>query len=153
MDLKKRAIICDLDGTLYDAKKRQEKYLLGDKKDFGGFHKDALNDPPHEWCAQLLQAMKSVGYFTVFTSGRDDSEEHTTHWWIKRHLNWKPDDYLLIMRPTGDYTADDEMKAAWYLNKLQHEYEILFAVDDRKRVVDMWRRLGITCLHCAEGNF
>jgi hypothetical protein len=30
---------------------------------------------------------------------------------------------------------------------------ILYAVDDRQRVVDMWRSNGITCLQVAEGNF
>jgi hypothetical protein len=31
--------------------------------------------------------------------------------------------------------------------------DILFAVDDRQQVVDMWRRNGITCLQCDEGQF
>jgi hypothetical protein len=30
---------------------------------------------------------------------------------------------------------------------------ILFTVDDRQKVVDMWRANGLTCLQVAEGNF
>lgn len=26
-------------------------------------------------------------------------------------------------------------------------------IDDRKRVVDMWRKRGFVCLQCAEGHF
>lgn len=33
------------------------------------------------------------------------------------------------------------------------QYRPLFFIDDRKRVVDMWRRRGLTCLHCANGDF
>lgn len=150
---KQRAIICDLDGTLYDARKRQADHLMGDKKDFDAFHKAAKDDPPHEWCLQILQAMKAFGFVTIFTSGRDDSEESDTHWWIKRHLNWGNHEYELHMRPKGDYTPDDVMKQKWLEERINPIFDILFAIDDRKRVADMWRRMGITCLHCAEGNF
>ncbi len=35
----------------------------------------------------------------------------------------------------------------------QEGKEILFAVDDRQQVVDMWRENGITCLQCDIGDF
>jgi hypothetical protein len=57
------------------------------------------------------------------------------------------------MRPAGDYTADDVMKEGWLACRILPHYRVLFALDDRKRVADMWRRNGITCLHCDEGNF
>ena len=57
------------------------------------------------------------------------------------------------MRPEGDYRPDYQVKQEM-LNSLKAEgFEVLFTVDDRKQVVDMWRRNGITCLQCAEGNF
>ena len=30
---------------------------------------------------------------------------------------------------------------------------VLFVVEDRSRVVDMWRAEGLTCLQCAPGDF
>ncbi|WP_202926579.1 hypothetical protein [Piscirickettsia salmonis] len=36
---------------------------------------------------------------------------------------------------------------------LSNNKHILFVIDDRRQVVDMWRRRGIVCLQCAEGNF
>lgn len=45
------------------------------------------------------------------------------------------------------------MKKAWYHELIEPFFDVLFAVDDRKRVADMWRSVGLTCLHCDEGNF
>jgi DNA transposition AAA+ family ATPase len=32
-------------------------------------------------------------------------------------------------------------------------YNVRFAIDDRDRVVDAWRDLGLVCLQCAPGDF
>jgi hypothetical protein len=37
--------------------------------------------------------------------------------------------------------------------ELLTRFNILFAIDDRQQVVDMWRRRGITALQCAKGDF
>lgn len=37
--------------------------------------------------------------------------------------------------------------------EVKGKYDVLFCVDDRKQVTDMWRRNGLICLQCAEGNF
>lgn len=153
VSMRTKAIICDLDGTLYNSKERQDLYLRNGKKNFDEFHQAAHKDKPHFWCAELIQSMRAAGYRTVFTSGRDDCHEESTRVWIKRHLNWGDADYDLIMRKTYDWTADDEMKKDWYEKLIEPHYEILFAIDDRKRVVDMWRSLGLTCLHCDVGDF
>ena len=149
----KPAIICDLDGTLYDSRTRQKTHLLSGKKDFDAFHKAAKDDEPHLWCAQLLKAMRFFEYSIIFTSGRDDTYRDETIQWLKRHLNLGSGDYILYMRKAGDYTPDDVMKKDWYQNLIKTEYNVLFCIDDRKRVVDMWREVGLTCLHCDEGNF
>lgn len=151
--MKPQAVICDLDGTLYNAEERQKVHLLSGKKDFDGFHKAAKDDVPHLWCAHLIQAMKNHGFKILFTSGRDELYRAETENWLKKHLNWSLENYKLWMRPNGDYTADDTMKLNWYEKEIFPMYDVLFAIDDRKRVVDMWRKAGLTCLHCADGNF
>jgi hypothetical protein len=149
----KDAIIVDLDGTLYDARERQKKHLLGEKKDFDAFHRDAEHDKPHYWCQALIWAMHHAGHFTVFTSGRDDTYRPETQRWLLGRLGFGTRQYELHMRPAGDYTADDTMKERWLKDLILPKYHVVFAIDDRKRVADMWRRNGITCLHCDEGNF
>lgn len=152
--MKAKAIIVDLDGTLYDARDRQQKYLLSGKKDFDAFHRAAFFDEPHQWCRELIKAMKLRGFNVIFTSGRDDTFRYQTEMWLLKQIGLEPDiDYLLFMRPAGDFTADDVMKRGWYEATIKDTFEVLFCVDDRKRVTDMWRSLGLTCLHCAEGNF
>ena len=32
-------------------------------------------------------------------------------------------------------------------------YNVKFVLDDRNRVVEMWRSLGLTCLQVADGDF
>jgi len=57
----------------------------------------------------------------------------------------------LRMRATGDFTPDEEMKRQWIEEyKLEH---ILCVFDDRKKVVDMWRSLGLTRFPVAPGDF
>ncbi len=63
----------------------------------------------------------------------------------------------LHMREDGDFRKDSIIKEE-ILNKYLKDNnlkvdDIAFVVDDRKKVVDMWRRRGITCLQCAEGHF
>ena len=57
------------------------------------------------------------------------------------------------MRGDKDNRPDSEIKQD-ILKQLQKEgKEILFVVDDRQSVVDMWRANGITCLQCKKGNY
>ena len=70
---------------------------------------------------------------------------------IERHI-----DTFLMMRPDERrHDPDSEIKQDMLneILKTVDKRNILFAVDDRKRVVDMWRANGITCLQVAEGNF
>ena len=36
---------------------------------------------------------------------------------------------------------------------IKDKYRVLFVLDDRNQVVDMWRDIGLTCLQVADGNF
>ena len=55
---------------------------------------------------------------------------------------------------TDRYTNDAVLKERWldeYI--LKHDLDVKMVFDDRKQVVDMWRKRGLTCLQVAEGNF
>ena len=57
------------------------------------------------------------------------------------------------MRGDKDSRPDSEVKQD-ILKQLKDEgKEILFVVDDRQSVVDMWRTSGITCLQCKKGDY
>lgn len=57
----------------------------------------------------------------------------------------------LFMRASQDYRADDIIKQE-ILDLLPKE-RIKYVLDDRERVVQMWRRNGLTCLQVADGEF
>lgn len=48
---------------------------------------------------------------------------------------------------------DDIVKEEILLTKLVPDFNVVAFIDDRKRVVDMWRRNGFTVFQVAEGNF
>jgi len=57
----------------------------------------------------------------------------------------------LRMRAAGDFTADEELKRQWIQEyKLE---DIICVFDDRTKVVNMWRDLGLTCFQVAPGDF
>jgi hypothetical protein len=87
-----------------------------------------------------------------------------TRSWITEHLfpndgshYWTDPEHPLYvplkMRPKDNTTPDAELKEQWLDAALTEGQTIEFVVDDRKRVVDMWRRRGIFCLQCAEGDY
>ena len=56
------------------------------------------------------------------------------------------------MRPSDDNRYDDEVK----LDLFERNYEkkdVWFVLEDRQICVDMWRKLGLTCLQPAPGEF
>lgn len=145
--MKPKAIIVDLDGTLCNTDHRQ--HLVQAKK-WNEFYDALVNDPLHEWCAGLIAAMREQGVHALLVSGRPDSHWEQTAQWLSSNMpQWDG----LFMRKTGDYRKDCIVKEEIYRKDIEPRFEVLFCVDDRKQVVDMWRSIGLTCLQCAEGNF
>ena len=50
---------------------------------------------------------------------------------------------------------DDELKQHWLDTLFPDDKKngILCVFDDRQKVVDMWRRNGVTCFQVDDGNF
>lgn len=145
-----KAIIVDLDGTLSDPEHRRHLVAGPGKKDWDRFTSEAKNDPPMRHVIDVVQAMAHDGYYVLIVSGRDNRVREDTITWLAKHgVPWDE----LTMRPDGDYTEDSKLKEQWLKEKILPRYEILFALDDRSRVVEMWRRNGIPCFQVAPGDF
>jgi len=56
------------------------------------------------------------------------------------------------MRKDGDQRKDNVIKQE-ILKHIKEKYEISFAFDDRKSVVDMWRENGVFCFQCQDHNY
>lgn len=148
---KQKAIICDLDGTLCNTDHRQH-FMAGPKKDWKGFFGAMAADPIHAWCKELLNAMGGSGYQVIFVTGRPEIYRIPTVDWLVAHKIY-PYMFRLFMRDDGGQKPDHEVKERIYRDQIEPQWDVRFVVDDRKSVVEMWRRIGLTCLQCAPGEF
>lgn len=149
--MKQLAIICDLDGTLCNVDHRRH-FLDETPPDWKSFNESCVTDKMNRWCAILLQRMRG-GFYPcqiLLVSGRDEEYRPHTEEWLEQFDIWHNG---LFMRKVGDDRPDEVIKEEIYRTHIQPHYDVLFVVDDRKKVVDMWRRIGLVCLQCAEGNF
>lgn len=147
-----QVIVCDLDGTLANVEHRRH-FVREGKKDWKSFFDNMVNDTVNRWCEAILDAMSGKGrYRAVYATGRPkDYFEHTFQWLVKNSLTY--DGYHLFMRRKSDSRRDDIVKEIILEFEIKTRYNILFCLDDRKQVVDMWRKHGYTVLQCDEGNF
>jgi FMN phosphatase YigB (HAD superfamily) len=146
--MKPKAIICDLDGTLADIRVRL-KHLEGKKKDWKSFNKSIETDDLHEWCRQILIRFRS-DHKIIIVSGRTDELKKETKAWLEKFD--VPFDYI-FMRKAKDFRPDNLIKLEIYENQIRDKFSVLFVLDDRQKVVDMWRAEGLVVLQCAPGDF
>jgi FMN phosphatase YigB (HAD superfamily) len=146
--LKSKAIICDLDGTLANINHRLHHSKGGD---WDEFHEAGKDDPINEWCKELVSLFHDAGYYVLIVSARPSEQREPTIKWIEEHLGWKPgDNYSLFLKDEGDGRKDFEVKKTIWERDLKDNYNVLFAVDDRNRIADLWRSLGLKCLLCDD---
>jgi phosphoglycolate phosphatase-like HAD superfamily hydrolase len=146
----KPAILFDIDGTLANVDHRRE-FVTSGKSDWESFNAGMGNDTPNYPIVSLYKTLwESENYDLILVSGRQEEfRELTERWLVGNEIPFS----RLLMRPFKDYRPDEIIKEE-ILNQLRSEgHEVLFVVDDRKRVVDMWRQKGITCLQCDVGDF
>ncbi|MFC6982541.1 hypothetical protein [Streptomyces cirratus] len=132
--------MCDIDGTLA---------LTGDRGpyDFTRCGLDLLNEPVRH----ALDAFRRAdGDTIVLLSGRSEEHRPQTEAWLERHR--VPYDELW-MRAAGDQRRDDVVKAELFDAHVRHRYAVRVSLDDRDRVVAVWRRMGLPTWQVNYGDF
>lgn len=133
------AWIFDVDGTLALMNGRGPY-------DTGRYHEDL----PCEPVVALANALHAWGHAVVVMSGRDEEFRPQTEEWLTEHgVPWE----ALHMRPRGDRRNDRVVKAELFWEHVAPRWHVLGSVDDRDRVVEGWRAMGLTCLQAAPGDF
>ena len=143
-------ILFDIDGTLADINQRRE-FLKSSPPNWRAFNENMGEDKPNAPIVKLYRTFwETQCYEILLVSGRSETHRKLTEQW----LAWNEIPFSqILMRQDKDYRADYIVKEE-ILHKLQQKGKnILFVVDDRNQVVDMWRRNGITCLQCDYGDF
>lgn len=151
-DPNKKAVIFDVDGTLADSSPRVH-YVTpkeGEKKNHKAFLSEVGNDLPRQTVVDWANACYEAGYIVLIVSGRALSiAGNATEAWLHRNgVKF----HHLYMRPAEDF-RDDTLVKEDILNSLLtwlDKSQILFAVDDRKRICDMWRAHGIKVYNVSE---
>jgi len=134
-------IIVDIDGTLA---------INDGHRQFYEWDKVGL-DKPNKPVVNLVRYCDDLTTRIIVFSGRDGSCIDLSREWLI--ANEIPFD-ALYQRASGDSRKDNIVKRELYDAHVLGVYNVLFVLDDRNQVVDMWRNeLGLTCLQVAEGNF
>jgi predicted kinase len=133
------ARIFDIDGTLALTDGRRSPYNTELCEG------DSVNEPVRE----LLNSIRQPRCI-ILCSGREDRfRPHTERWLRANEIEYNH----LFMRATGDTRRDDIVKKEIYENNIRGKFWIAWVVDDRNRVVQAWRSLGLTVFQCADGDF
>ncbi|WP_406307162.1 AAA family ATPase [Streptomyces sp. NBC_00885] len=134
------AVMCDIDGTLA---------IRGDRfpYDFTRCDEDLLNVSVRGALCSFRRADSDV---IVLLSGRGEEHRERTEAWLRRHE--VPYDELW-MRAVGDGRRDDVVKAELFDRHVRHRFAVRVSLDDRDRVVAVWRRMGLPTWQVNYGNF
>jgi predicted kinase len=147
---KPKAVVFDLDGTLFKMNGR------------GPFDEHLVKtDTFVVEVGEMCDAAAMNDNVILFLSGRTDGCREDTEWALRENFTWM--DYgfggvqdcpwHLFMRATGDSRPDDIMKNELFEKHIAPFYHVLYVVDDRNKVVKMWREKGLVCAQVAEGDF
>ena len=169
--MSKKTVIFDLDGTLANIDVRRDKSMKPNGKlDWDIFAApDSIKnwDKPNDPVVKMAKLFHQDGYKIVIFSGRNDRSYEATIDWL---IWWDVPFDLLVMRPDkfkdkswpiadgNPATPEmrfmpDEILKKKMLDIFVDKDDVFMTVDDRQKVVDMWRAEGLTCFQVAPGDF
>lgn len=133
------AVLCDIDGTL-------ALNVSRGPYDFERCGEDQLNKP----VAYAIALHRAAGDRIVLLSGRgEEHRKQTAAWLVKRGVTFDE----LWMRPAGDARRDDVVKLELFDAHVRNRFAVRVSLDDRDRVVALWRRLGLATFQVNYGDF
>ena len=167
----KKTIIFDLDGTLANIDSRRDISMKPNGKldwdIFAAPNSILALDKPNAPVIKMAQMFKADGFKIVIFSGRNDRGFDATVQWLN---DFKVPFDLLVMRPDkfkdkswpiadgNPATPDmrfmpDEILKKKMLDAFVDIDDVFLVVDDRDKVVKMWRDLGLNTFQVAPGDF
>lgn len=133
------AILVDIDGT------------LARMTDRGPFDwKRVGEDQPVQTIIDYVRMHYAAGRTVIVMSGRLDVCRTETEEWLEEHLQIP---FVGPFMRDRTEAPDDQIKLELFNKHIRDNYTIHSVLDDRDRVVKMWRELGLTCLQVAPGDF
>lgn len=140
-------MLFDLDGTLINISPIQ--HLLGDWEEF---HRESFRCYANEPMVDFAKLCQKMGLTILIVTGKPSGFiNHVEGWLSTRGI--LPE--AILMRGPLNSMSDAELKPHLVEAMLGEGWRdrILFAVEDRDKMVNAWRAEGIMCLQCAESLY
>ena len=151
-DAAKDAVVFDMDGTLAHFGADALGHLVhGVEKQWDAFFDAMDHAKPIENIEKLLRILHASGHAILICSGRPAGWQHRSESWLRAHDI--PFDGMYLRPEDADHRTDEEVKEDLLAKIIEDGFNPWLVVDDRRRVVDKWRDMGLTCLQCAPGEF
>ncbi len=135
------AIIVDLDGTVFDCTGVRSPY------DETKYH---LDNPKQDVINRVRDHAYKLGHKVIFVSGRHEDGREVSTEMLNKHVK-VPIEGFFMRYERG--TEDSVIKLQLFNTYIRGKYNIVAVYDDRNRVVEMGRSLGLLCLQVQEGDF
>lgn len=131
-------IIVDIDGTLA---------LFGNNNPY---NRDFSLDTVSQQVLSVVSNFWHNGCNVIILSGRSDKNKEVTQEWLNaNHIMYDE----LHMRKDGDVRSDDIIKLEIYNEFIKDKYNVYFVIDDRPKVIRMWRSLGLFVFDVNQGGY
>lgn len=135
-------IIVDIDGTLADS-----GWRIPIAPDWDDYHSQSIFDAPYKDTISLLQYLQH-GFNIALVTRRNAKWRHVTMKWLrKHHVPYQE----LIMPNDDDFRSSTDIKKE-VVEMMLKERDILFALEDDPKIVEMYRGLGISTFHVRESQ-
>ncbi len=145
-DEKEECIIVDIDGTLAHISDGRSPYDAS----------RAMNDLLDDAVSLITAMMYNHGYKVIILTGRNEEHREITEQWLEANNVQYDELYTRLntdVNEKGGLLEDSLVKERLYRTHVEPRFNVKFVLDDRNRVVNKWRELGLKCLQVADGNF
>lgn len=138
---KPKAVIFDLDGTLA---------IMNDRSpyDWSRVGEDSVNENVADLFRMIRMMHPDWSILTV--SGRDGVCTQQTLDWLNQN-DLRPDGHF--QRKQDDSRKDSIVKQEIFWEHIAENFNIMYAVDDRQQVVEMWDMIGVEVWQVQQSEF
>jgi len=131
-------VIYDVDGTIINIEHRLKYLTQKPKTDWKRFLAEIGNDTCYEHIKEMVVEDFISGKTVCLVTARNEGQAPET---IAQMQQFGVPYHYLFMRKKGDYRCDTIVKEE--ILRLLPKEKILYVVEDRPRVIDMWRQNGL----------
>ena len=136
-----KAVIVDIDGTVALHEGVRSPY------DPTKYHLDKPNLPVID---MVREQHYELGYKILFCSGRENQFYDVTYEWLMDEVK-VPVEALIMREHKG---VSDDIEKLWLFDTyIRDSYDVRRVFDDRNRVVEAWRSIGLPVFQVANGDF